>query len=86
MATVASRQPEKERERERHLPITRRVVCRVHSECAKLPGRAQFTVAASPTVTTSFNGWMDDFMLFSPFVVLYVVVGKINCAATEFND
>lgn len=51
------------RERERdiyrsRLPITRRIVRRVHSECAKLPGRAQFSVAASPTMTTSFNGWM----------------------------
>jgi hypothetical protein len=50
--------PGNQRKRERRLPITRRIVRRVHSECAKLPGRAQFSVAASPTMTTSFNGWM----------------------------
>jgi hypothetical protein len=52
VACAASKQPEKERERERDIYRSRA------AWFAKLPGRAQFSVAASPTMTTSFNGWM----------------------------
>jgi hypothetical protein len=62
-SSINGKLPGNQRKRETHLPITRRVVRRVHSECAKLPRRAQFSVAAAPTMMTGFNGWMDDFIL-----------------------
>jgi hypothetical protein len=51
---LRSFQATRERKRERERDIYRSRA----AWFAKLPGRAQFSVAASPTMTTSFNGWM----------------------------